>query len=116
RRLGRPYVVTTSRIESTYMTKVSLLRFIAIATLMTSACSIADQKAPDLTGPSELGLSLAITATPDLIAANGASQSVINIVARDSNGQPAANVEMRVDTLDETTGAIVEPGMLSARS
>jgi PKD repeat protein len=96
------------------MTKASLLRLMTITILMSGACSISDQRAPDLAGPSELGLSLAITATPDLIAANGASQSVINIVARDSNGQPAANVEMRVDTVDGG-GAIVETGILSAR-
>jgi hypothetical protein len=84
------------------------------AVALSAGCSIADQKAPDLTGPSELGLSLAITATPDLIAANGASQSVINVVARDANGQPAANVELRVDTVD-AGGAVVETGMLSAR-
>ena len=40
-----------------------------------------------MTGPSELGLSLAVTATPDLVAANGSSQSIIEVVARDANGK-----------------------------
>jgi PKD repeat protein len=98
------------------MNRVSFLRSVALSCVVVSAgCTLKDQKAPALTGPSELALSLAITATPDLIAANGASQSVINVVARDASGQPSANVELRVDTVDATTGAIVETnGTLSA--
>jgi PKD repeat protein len=99
------------------MNRFSILRLIAVGCLVTAsaACSLTDQGAPDLTGPSELGLSLAITATPDLVAANGSSQSVITVVARDVNGQPSANVEMRVDTVN-VSGFIDESlGTLSAR-
>jgi hypothetical protein len=97
------------------MNRVSFLRSVVVGcVVLSAACTLEDQKAPALTGPSELGLSLALTATPDLIAANGVSQSVITVVARDTSGQPSANVEMRVDTVD-ATGAIVETGMLSAR-
>src|SRR5512132_4218013 len=98
------------------MNRFSILTFIAVGCLAVSAaCSLTDQGAPDLTGPSERGLSLAITATPDLVAANGASQSVINVVARDANGQPSPNVEMRVDTVN-VSGFIDESlGTLSAR-
>jgi hypothetical protein len=99
------------------MNRVSFLKAGVLGcVVLSAACTLESQKAPALTGPSELGLSLAITATPDLIAANGASQSVINVVARDVNGQPTANVELRVDMVDATTGAIVETdGTLSAR-
>jgi PKD repeat protein len=78
----------------------------------SAACSLTDQGAPALTGPSEFGLSLAITATPDLVAANGSSQSVISVVARDVNGQPSPNIEMRIDTvngsgfIDESLGTL----------
>jgi hypothetical protein len=85
--------------------------------VLSGACTLESQKAPALTGPSELGLSLIVTATPDLVATNGASQSVITVVARDTNGQPSANVQLRVDAIDTTTGAIVETmGTLSART
>jgi PKD repeat protein len=95
------------------MTKASLLRLIAITTLLSGACSISDQKAPDLTGPSELGLSLAITATPDLIAANGVQESRIDIVARDPSGQPLRDVQLRIDVVQGDT--IVQTGTLSDR-
>ena len=99
------------------MNRVSFLRSVVVGcVVLSAACTMKDQKAPALTGPSELGLSLAVTATPDLIAANGASQSVITVVARDANGQPSANVQMRIDAVD-ATGAIVETnGTLSART
>lgn len=97
------------------MNKGFFLTVIAVGTMaLTAACSLEDQKAPELTGPSELGLSLVITAAPDLIAANGASQSRITVLARDANGQPAPNVELRVDTVD-ANGLIVETGTLSTR-
>jgi PKD repeat protein len=67
---------------------------------------------PALIGPSELSLSLAVTANPDLITANGAAQSTIRVIARDAAGQPQPNVDIRVDTV---TGGdvIVEIGQLS---
>jgi len=97
------------------MNRFSILRLIAVACLgLSAACTLSDQGAPALTGPSELGLSLAITATPDLVAANGSSQSIIEVVARDVNGQPSANVEMRIDTVN-SAGFIDESlGTLSA--
>lgn len=99
------------------MNRVSFLRSVVVGCVaLSAACTMKDQKAPAPTGPSELGLSLAVTATPDLIAANGASQSVVTVVARDANGQPSANVQMRIDAID-ATGAIVETkGTLSSRT
>ena len=99
------------------MNRVSFLRSVVLGGLVLSAaCTLESQKAPALAGPSELGLSLLVTATPDLIATNGASQSVITVVARDASGQPSANVQMRVDSID-ATGAIVESnGTLSSRT
>jgi PKD repeat protein len=95
---------------------VSLIRLLTLCTVaITAGCTIEDQKAPALTGPSELARSFAVTATPDLIAANGVSQSVIGVVARDAYNQPLANVQLRVDTIDPTTGLIIEKGTLSAR-
>ena len=70
-----------------YMKRSALL---AVA-LFASACTVTDTVPPPLSGPSELSLSLAITANPDVLSQDGGSQSVISIDARDAKGQPAAN-------------------------
>lgn len=82
--------------------------------LAFAGCALDNQGAPSLTGPSELSLSLAITATPDIITQDGASQSVIQIVARDANSQPLAGVGMRADLV--AGGLAVDFGTLSTRS
>jgi hypothetical protein len=106
----------TTKLKDIYMNRVSLLKLIPIAAVAVSAsCNLTDQKAPALAGPSEFAMSLDVTATPDLIAANGASQSLIRIRAHDPNGQPPnPPVELRIDTIDGT-GSIVEQGQLSDR-
>jgi hypothetical protein len=103
-------------VKDTYMNRFSIFRLITVAGLALSvACSLTDQGAPALTGPSELGLSIALTATPDLLAANGASQSVIDIVARDVNGQPKPSVDLRIDAVDGAGRIVESRGTLSAR-
>jgi PKD repeat protein len=61
-----------------------------------------------------MALSLAITANPDVLSLDGASQSQIRIVARDENGQPKANVLLRAEIV--VGGSSVEYGSLSART
>ena len=46
-----------------------------------------------------MSLSLAITANPDVLSLDGSSQTLITIEARDTNGQPAPNVPLRVEIL-----------------
>ena len=41
---------------------------------------------PGLIGPSEFGLSIQMTATPDTLNADGISQSIVRITLRDQNG------------------------------
>jgi len=55
-------------------------------TVALTGCSINETPAPSLTGPSELGLSVALTASPDTILQNGTAQSTVAVVVRDSNG------------------------------
>lgn len=72
---------------------------IVAAVLAFAGCSLDKQTAPPLTGPSELGLSLAVTATPDVITQDGQSQATIQVVARDSGGQAKSDpVTVRVET------------------
>lgn len=70
--------------------------------------------APLPTGPSELGLSLAITATPDVIFQDGGSQALITILARDAGSQPVAGLNLMVET--SVNGVRVDYGSLSAKS
>lgn len=67
------------------------------AATVVLGCGIEKQSAPALAGPSEYGLSLTLTATPDTIVANGESQSTIQVVTRDPNGQPMPNVTLQFD-------------------
>jgi hypothetical protein len=75
-----------------------------------AACTVTDTVPPPLAGPSEMSLSLAINANPDVLAQDGGSQSVITVDARDVNGQPVTNRLLRV----EIEGG--DFGMLSART
>ncbi len=88
----------------------ALLLTVALA----SACTLQSPDAPLPTGPSEMGLSLNITASPDILPEDGVSQSIIKIVTRGPDGQLVPNVDLRVDTVVGDT--IIDFGTLSARN
>jgi PKD repeat protein len=67
--------------------------------LLGSACTVSDTDIPGLSGPSELGLSIRVEASPDTITRNGYEQSKIIVTARDQNGAPKSNVAVRVDMM-----------------
>jgi len=69
----------------------------AAAGILATGCSLDKQTVPGLSGPSELGVTLTVTATPDTILQDGKSQSVVEITARDANGQPVRGLSMRAD-------------------
>jgi hypothetical protein len=56
-------------------------------TVALTGCAIDETPAPSLTGPSELGLSVALTASPDTLLMNGTAQSTVSVVVRNNNGQ-----------------------------
>ena len=85
-----------------------------LAAALTSACTLQSTEPPLPTGPSEMSLSLTITATPDVIFQDGGSQSLITIVARDANGQPVPGVILMAQT--SVNGTLVDYGTLSAKS
>jgi len=90
-------------------------RFLTLAALVTLAgCTLDRQGAPSLAGPSELGLSLAITATPDIITQDGSSQALIEVVARDAHSQPVRGLSLRLETA--VGGVVADVGKLSART
>ena len=84
------------------------------ALLFLGACTTKETATPPLTGPSELSTSININLSPDVVAQDGASQSLITIVARDQNGNPLRNQPLRVDIA--VGGVLVDFGTLSARN
>lgn len=70
---------------------------LAVVVVGMAGCALEPDSAPPLAGPSELGLSLEITATPDIITQDGVSKAVIQVLARNYMGQPAPGVTLRAE-------------------
>jgi PKD repeat protein len=91
--------------------------FRALALLLTVAaagCSVENTTAPPLSGPSELGLSLTLAATPDILSQDGGSQSRVEVFARDGDGRARSGVTLRLDIT--VGGQIVDFGTLSSKT
>lgn len=56
--------------------------------LVASGCSLDKAPEPDLAGPSDAGVSAELSALPDVLNADGVSQSQVRLVLRDQKGQP----------------------------
>jgi hypothetical protein len=76
-----------------------------------NACGLDEVHVPSLIGPSEAGLSLDMKASPDTLSADGVSQSVVRIQARDQNGKPAPGRQLAV-TLKQGDGFLVAGSVL----
>lgn len=94
---------------------VAMKRLLAVAAAtLVVGCSMEKQTPPSLTGPSELGLSIGVTATPDVITQDGQSQATIDVFARDANGQPMTDpVSFRAEIY--AGGTPVDFGTLSTK-
>lgn len=88
---------------------------VTMVAALVSGCTLDDVSPPPLQGPSELGLSLALSAIPDVLSHDGASQAQIIVQARDANGQPARSVTFRAE-IQTPSGELVDCGTLSART
>lgn len=75
--------------------------FVLCATLALHGCGLNDVDLPDLDGPSTFATNLFLRATPDLLVADGVSQSVITATVLDENGRPAANRQIFFTIADE---------------
>lgn len=90
-------------------------RFLSLAVLAASAaCTVHGVDVPDVAGPSEFAQSVAVTALPDSILQDGASQSSIAIVVRDPNGKGSSGVTVRLQTA--VNGTVQDYGTLSAKT
>jgi len=92
------------------------LRFavLLVAAAAFAGCEMTETKTPALSGPSELGLSLTLQASPDILTQNGSSQATLTVFARDGSGQPAKNVPLRVEVIVD--GRVADYGTLSSRN
>lgn len=97
------------------MTRALFVRTAAIfAVLTVPACTMKDQDPPPIGGPAELGTSVTLAVSPDVLRQDGASQSVVTVTARDHAGQPVRNMSLRAEI--EVNGVSADFGSLSARN
>ena len=87
---------------------------VAVLVVTAAACTMKKQEAPGLTGPSEFAQSITVSVSPDVLAQDGSSQSVITVLALGPNGEPLRSVSMRVEIV--VNGIPVDFGSLSARN
>jgi PKD repeat protein len=84
------------------------------AALAVGGCGLDKQTVPSLAGPSSSGVTLAITASPDMLLQDGAATSFIQVLARDANDLPIPNMTLRADIL--VGGTAFDLGVLSTKS
>jgi len=67
-------------------------RILLVACLAAfGGCTVDKQTAPDISGPSGLGLSIDVKATPDVVVRDGISTSTIEVTMRDADGRLLAD-------------------------
>jgi PKD repeat protein len=79
------------------MTMTKLIVAIA-AGVVIAGCSVDKATPPALMGPSELGLSVTLTASPDQLPRDGSSQSVVTVTVRDASGRPVSGQRLVLAT------------------
>src|SRR5690349_8633412 len=85
-----------------------------VAVAATAACTVHSTDVPSLAGPSELALTLKVTATPDSITQDGGSQSSVKVTAIGPDGKPISGLPVRVDMV--VGGVPQDFGTLAART
>jgi PKD repeat protein len=81
--------------------------------LALNGCGLEEIEVPDLDGPSEMSLSVRVTASPDIVTADGFSTSLVQALVRDENARPVANRDIFFSIADES-GRAADIGTLSA--
>jgi PKD repeat protein len=76
---------------------------VALLALGAISCGLDKQTAPSLTGPSEFATSLTVSASPEVVNRDGASQSVITISTRNPENGPMSGRIVRLG-LDPVIG------------
>ncbi|MGD9903839.1 MAG: PKD domain-containing protein [Vicinamibacterales bacterium] len=87
---------------------------LALVALAFGSCTVKKTEVPDLAGPSETGLSLATSVTPDILDQDGLSQAVVEVVTRGPDARPVPNVPLRIEI--RIGGTVVDFGRLSNKT
>lgn len=88
--------------------------FACLSAVLASGCTVHQMETPDLTGPSELALSVSMAASPDTLFSGAVQQSSISVTAKDPNGAPKANQAFALYTV--VGNASVAYGTLSVQT
>jgi PKD repeat protein len=89
---------TNDSLRRSLARRASLLGWLPVAAAVAlSGCTTKKADAPSISGPSELGLSLELRVSPDVVVMDGVSQSTLTITSRDSNGDILPNTAIRVE-------------------
>ena len=97
-----------------FVGKAARLGGMACLAAIVASCTMKEQEAPPFTGPSEFARSIVVQVSPDVLAQDGAAQSIVTIIAKGPNGEPLRDVQMRVET--HVNGTPVDFGSLSQRT
>lgn len=76
-----------------------------LASLLITGCTLDNGAAPAVTGPSEFGLSVTLSASPDQLPRDGVSQSVVTVTVRDEASRPVAGRRLVAATTAGTLSA-----------
>jgi len=87
---------------------------ILVAAVALAGCTVHQTEAPALAGPSDLALSIRVTALPDSISQDGGSQSSIQVTAIGPDGRPKSGLPIRLDMFVNGVGQ--DYGTLSTRT
>jgi PKD repeat protein len=88
---------------------------VGLLALTLGGCGMHEAKQPALDGPSELGFSLTLTASPDIVVADGFSTVLIQAYARDQYGKAIQGRQV-VFTISDANGRTADLGALRSRS
>ena len=82
--------------------------------LALAGCVLREDETPPLTGPSEFGQSIRVSASPDVLPTDGISASLITVTARDAYGRPLRGLSLRGEVT--ANGVVVDLGRLAPQN
>jgi PKD repeat protein len=94
-----------------FLRRAARLAWLPLVAAVTVAGCTKKTEAPPPTGPSELGLSVIVTASPDILDLDGLSQSQITVTTRGPDGSPVRDVPLNLDMM--FGGQVQDVGRLS---
>jgi PKD repeat protein len=81
---------------------------------IAASCTMKEQNAPDVLGPSEFAKSIVVQVSPDILTQDGQAQSTVTVIAKGPNGEPLRDVQLRAEI--QVNGTPVDFGSLSQRT